>query len=367
MACPRLGGILWSQAYEDEMIHAREKGETIARVLASLLATLLLWTVLPASRAEAGLSRVGPVDQSTGFPDWIEDENGLRLTPCLTRSNCSVAPPDADRPPSTPENIGDRVTYWSATATMATNGGGSASLVLTTRGGFMPHAKPTDGAQQIVNSIRIRADNLEPGATYEVTHPYGVETFTDVAGGARGIDFTEDVGCLQAPCGDFATTLNGRVGPWLVWDTAADEPPSGYVGDPSRTHGVAGSPMTGADGSPQDYFEIRGPNVGGPGRDTVRTDLFSVEGKVSGLAAFASPVGGHHGTGPTVSLTASDPQAEIFYTTDGKIPTGESTPYTKPFRVEETTTVKFLALGPGDATGERRQSPVFAETYEIEE
>ena len=125
--------------------------------------------------------------------------------------------------------------------------------------------------------------------------------------------------------------------------------------------------MTDADGTPQDYFKIEGPNVGGPGEDVVRTDLFSVEGKVSGLAAFASPGGGQQAAGQPVSLAASDPRAEIFYTTNGETPTPDSTPYTKPFRLEETTTVKFLALGPAGPKGERERSPVFTRAYDIEE
>lgn len=342
------------------MIHMGEMSGAFAKVLVSLLAALLLCTVLPASRAEAGLSRVGTVDSETGLPAWLEDEDGLRLTPCLSGPECSDGPPEAGRQPSTPGNIGDRVTYWSATATVPTNAGGSASLVLATRGGTAPRA------EQLVNSIRIRVDNLDPGATYEVTHPYGVETFTDVEGGARGIDFTEDVGCLQGPCGDFATALNGRVGPWLVWDAAEGRPPAGHVGDPSRPHEVTGSPMTDADGDPQDYFEIEGPNVGGPGVNVVRTDRFSVEGNVSGLAAFAAPRGGRYGGGRSVTLTASDPRAEIFYTTDGTTPTPESAPYEGPFHLEETATVEFVALGPAGPAGERERSPVFTETYEIE-
>ncbi|QIN84922.1 hypothetical protein GBA63_21440 [Rubrobacter tropicus] len=349
------------------MTHAQVKAKAAVRILASLMAALVIWTAAPASRAEAGLARVGPVDQNTKFPGWIEDEKGLRLAPCLSPPNCSTTLPEEDRPPSTPDNIGDRVTYWSATASLNTNGGGDASLELATRGGFMPHSKPIDGAQQVLNRIRIRADNLKPGATYEVTHPYGAETFTNVRGGRRGIDFTEDVGCLQAPCGDFATTLNGRVGPWLAWDTAAHNPPAGYVGDPSTPHEVTGSPMTDADGNPQNYFEIEGPNIGGPGVDVVRTALFSVEGKVSGLTAFASPAGGSPGKARSVSLTASDPRAEVFYTTDGTEPTGESTPYTRPLRLEKTTTVKYLALGPPDEKGERERSPVRTETYEIQD
>lgn len=345
------------------MFEAQERGRAVSTVLTTFLTVLLLLVLLPAPRAEAGLAGVGPVDPDTEFPVWMEDESGLRLAPCFDGPNCSKAVPDDRRPPSTPDNIGDRITYWSATAALETNGGGSASLELATTGGFMPHENPTENAQQIVNRIKIRADNLRPGATYEVTHPYGVETFTNVAGGPRGIDFTEEVGCLQAPCGDFSTALNGRVGPWLTWDTAGNKPPAGYVGDPSILHKVTGSPMTDAGGNPQDYFKIEGPDVGGPGVDTIRTALFSLEGKVSGLAAFASPAGGTHDTARLVSLTASDPRAEIFYTTDGTNPTQKSTPYTEPFRIKNTTTLKFLALVPN----ETRRSPVFTETYEMTE
>lgn len=345
------------------MFEAQKRGRAVSTVLTTLLAVLLLWVLLPPPRAEAGLARAGTVDQDTGFPAWMEDESGLRLAPCFGGPNCSTAIPDDQRPPSTPDNIDDRVTYWSATATLETKGGGSASLELATTGGFMPQENPTEDAQQVVNRIRIRADNLRPGATYEVTHPYGVETFTNVAGGPRGIDLTEEVGCLQAPCGDFSTALNGRVGPWLTWDTATGEPPAGYVGDPFIPHKVAGSPMTDAGGDPQNYFKIEGPDVGGPGVNVIRTALFSIEGKVSGLAAFASPAGGPHDTARSVSLTASDPRAEIFYTTDGTNPTRKSTPYTEPFRIKTTTTIKFLAIRP-DKT---QQSPIFTQTYEISE
>ena len=67
----------------------------------------------------------------------------------------------------------------------------------------------------------------------------------------------------------------------------------------------------------------------------------------------------------SVSLTASDPRADVFYTTDGTVPTRQGTPYTGPFRVEETTEVRFIALGPADPAGERPRSPILERTYEI--
>lgn len=346
----------------------RDAERTSATLLAAVFA-LLLWCAFSSVPAEAELSRAGTVDPDTGFPSWLEDTGGLRLEPCLTFGRCTIPRPDARRPPSTPDNIGEGIVYWSARAEMPTNDGGSASLELSTRGGFAPSTRPQDGAQQVSNRIRIRVDNLEPGATYEVTHPYGTETFTDVEGGPRGIYFTEDVGCLQAPCGDFETALNGRIGPWLVWDAPGAKtggPPAGYVGDPSEPHPVSGSPITDENGNPQNYFKIEGPNVGGPGVDVVKTNLFAVEGKVSGLTAFADPQGGLHEGARTVTLTASDPRAEIFYTTDGTEPTEESIPYDDPLLISETTTLKFVAALPANSADDGRLSPVLTENYTIE-
>lgn len=291
------------------------------------------------------------------------------MEPCFTGANCSATVPDPSRPPSTPDNIGDHVVYWSASATMPTRDGGQAMLRLTKRGGFLPSGEPALGAQQVVSRISIQVDNLVPGETYRVTHPYGVETFSNVDGGHRSIDFTEDVGCVQAPCSDFAARLNGRLDPWMVWDTLGARtggPPLGYVGDPATPHRVIGSPFSDTEGNRQNYFEIEGPDVGGDGVDTVRTNLFAVEGKLAGLAAFANPKGGLYKGDQTVTLAASDPAAEIFYTTDGTEPTAKSTPYEGPLDVTSSTTLKFVALGKAGSTDDGPRSPVATETYHLD-
>lgn len=323
-----------------------------ARLVWLAAALLVVSLVMPSSPARAELSRAGPVDPDTGLPRWLEDETGLRLRPCSPDARCE----NSDTPP------GGDVTYWSATATVPTDDG-SASLVLGTRG------EPADRGSLVFGRIRISAGGLEPGATYTVKHPYGTETFTSAAGG-RSIDFTEEVGCLQAPCGDFSVALNGRVGPWLTWDTlgaSGGAPPRGYIGGPVP-HRVHGSPVIDESGEPQNYFEIKGPDVGGPGDDTVKTDLFVVEGRIPGLTAFARPGSGSYETGQEVTLTASNPEGEVFYTTDGSEPTEDSTPYEKPVSITEDTTLKFIALGPDGPEGsedDRRSSPVRTSTYTI--
>ena len=320
----------------------------------ALLLALSLWATVFAGAAEAKLARAGPIDPDTGFPSWFEDAKGLRLEPCSAGTNCS-APTSGDD--------GGRLVYWSAAATTRTHDGGHASLVLSTRGGDL-----RSGGRYVFNRIQITADNLVPGETYTVTHPYGTETFKDVEGGDLGIDFTEDVGCLQTPCGGFATALNGRVGPWLTWDTLGvpvGGPPAGYIGDASTPHAVVGSPLTDKSGEQQNYFEIRGPDIGGPGDDRVRQDLFTVEGKIARLTAFASPRGGLYAGSKSVTLAASDPDAEIFYTTDGPEPTTHSTRYDGPISVADKTTLKFMAVGPAGSERDQRRSPVFTETYTV--
>ena len=355
-----------------EAVPARARSRTgrsrIRVLLISLFAILFilwLWSTVLAGTAQAELARSGPVDADTGFPAWFEDTEGLRLEPCFAGPNCSTPAPDVGRRPATPGNIGGRVVYWSAAAELQRNNGVDASLVLSTQGNFVPAGEPTDGTQHAFNRVMITADNLKPGATYRVIHPYGTETFTDVKGGSRGIDFTEDVGCLQAPCDGFATTLNGRVGPWLTWNTIGapvGRPPAGYIGDASTPHKVVGSPVTDASGNQQNYFEIRGPDVGGPGVDLARTPYFAVEGKIARLTAFASPKGGLYTGARSVTLAASDPEAEIFYTTNGAEPTPDSARYDSPISVTDRATLKFIAVVPGE---DGKQSPVFTETYAV--
>ena len=114
------------------------------------------------------------------------------------------------------------------------------------------------GQQVAFSRLRIRIDDLPPGASYHVVTPYGER---DVEADDRGRVFvTEDQGCLAPPCG-FESALGGPVGPFLRWDSGA---PEGYVGDPNVVHTVTGSP-TG-----QNFFSVTGADIGGPGVDVIR-------------------------------------------------------------------------------------------------
>jgi Chitobiase/beta-hexosaminidase C-terminal domain/Abnormal spindle-like microcephaly-assoc'd, ASPM-SPD-2-Hydin/Bacterial Ig-like domain len=81
-----------------------------------------------------------------------------------------------------------------------------------------------------------------------------------------------------------------------------------------------------------------------------------------GLAVMASPGGGPFNTAQAVRLTASDPAATIYFTTDGTTPTTASPQYTgTPITIDATTTLQYMAV---DAQG--TQSPVGTQTYTID-
>jgi len=236
---------------------------------------------------QAELARVGPINPAFGYPDWYQDKTGLVLDICipnatdLLNGNCLLLPadiPNPNLPESFPNNFSEEHFYWNATSLMTVAGGGRASLILAVEAAFGT-GPVLDGDQVVFSRVRVVVDIPEPGGTYTVTHPYGVEVFPNVKPGPRGIFFTEDIGLVP---GDFSRVLSGRVGPFL---TAADSlgnplPPvvlpggNTFLADPNFDTFVTGSPFG------TNYFRIEGPNIGGPGINMIETQLFSLMGKV---------------------------------------------------------------------------------------
>jgi hypothetical protein len=347
----------------------RGKTSMLAVLLACLAALLAALALAPQAKAE--LSAVGPVNPDTGFPFWYEDANGLRLDLCLDGPpNCLAAPADLVAPEG-------EAFWWQAESTA-----GPGLLVLAQEAAYIG-----DGAGQEMAFSRIRfvaRSGLEPGATYTVTHPYGTDTYTANDEGAvpanRG---TEDIGCEVAPC-DFGLATTSRLGPFLTWDTfghpeLGTPPPAGFVGDAATEHKVVGSPLG------TNFFRIEGPGVNteptdacptvdGPISDCVESDLFTVQGKIHGVTAFANPKGGTFNTNQSVSLTASDPAAQIRYTTDPALTDADiatsgtvfdpANPIlmSTPANSSMTRTLRYLAIDP--ATGE--PSSLLKQTYTID-
>jgi len=220
---------------------------------------------------------VGPIDPRIGFPLWYRDELGVRLTTCLDNSGFCVLPEDGFDPLAPMSvttanlNFPGEAFYWYAEAEMNSNNGGRARLVIAKENAFTTEEAAV-GNQINFERIRVRIDELTPGATYTVTHPFG--TMSLVADDEGSIDTTEDLGCGAAPC-DFRASLDGKISRFLKWDPAfAPAAPAGYLGDPAVTHRVTGSPFN------TNIFKVDGPNVGGPGVNTIQTNMFTLAGKL---------------------------------------------------------------------------------------
>lgn len=254
-------------------------GAAVAALVLSLLA----------GSANAALQSVGPVDPVIGFPDSYTDTNGLQLTLCLDQTPlCLSQPPDSTQPafvnpqaPVPPDaitdaNFPDEAFYWSASSTMPTNNGGQALLVMALEGAFA-NGPVAAGEQITFARFRFRIDNLVAGKTYTIIHPFGRDKFVATAAGRRGINVTLDLRSCFMPGSpsEFGVPVNGRIGPFLVWDPALQPTaPAGFIGDPAINHRVVGSPLD------TNFFRINGPNIGGPGINSITTRLFSVSGKV---------------------------------------------------------------------------------------
>jgi hypothetical protein len=123
------------------------------------------------------------------------------------------------------------------------------------------------------------------GATYQITHPYGTLSLvaqSDNKGGGE-INYTDDQGCVGPPCGDFRNTLSGFVGDQSatsmnfltrVGFDPATAAAGTEIGNPLTPTAVVGSPFD------TNYFEMVGPDAGGPGVDVFREDRSTIEGQV---------------------------------------------------------------------------------------
>jgi hypothetical protein len=221
---------------------------------------------------------VGPTSPDNGFPVWYKDSNNLSVGLCLDvdvpQCNLGAAGlPDPTQPVSFPDNFPDETFYQLAQSTITLPGGATAVLNDNLEAAFNT-ATPQDGQQITFGRVRIRLTTPTTGH-YVITHPYGVDAFDVTDTATRNINFTEDVG-IGAP-GDFKGALGSRVNPFLRWDTGLIKGPDGasYLGDGVTAHAITGSDLG------TNFFRIDGPDIGGPGINTIQTNLFTLQGRVA--------------------------------------------------------------------------------------
>src|SRR5437867_10107859 len=247
----------------------------------TVVACVMLTATLASAQQAQGLTAVGAPDPANGYPKWYIDRNGVQLAPCLVTpadDPCALAGtfPNPAAPIVFPTNFPDEFFYMGATARIDGIGGvGRADLGYALEGAFggaTGTAADGAGAQIVFARFRLRVTaGLVPGETYTMTAPYGTQSFVAAATGT--INFTSDQGCAAAPCNFASLLTNTNVGPFVRWD-ATSAPPAGFIGQPAVDHGITGSPFG------NNFFRLTGPNVGGPGVNTVQTNLFSITGRL---------------------------------------------------------------------------------------
>jgi len=333
------------------------------RLSKSLLGAASIAALVPTGLASAqGLAAVGPTSADNGFPEWYSDNNTLQLDLCLTDpvlclldGAVSLSNPGAPFP----DNYGGTFppeAFWNlCEASMPTNNGGQALLVIALEAAFVNEV-PAAGDQVAFARVRIRVDNLIAGSNYTVTTPVGIFNFVAANAGVRGINFTDDVG-VDTP-GVFTGALGGAIGPFLMWDSGLpilDAQGREYIGNPAIDHTITG----GQNGI--NLFRIQGPSVGGPGVNSIETNLFAVLGLKSVPAEPpAAPVAAFNsapnaGTAPLlVSFTdtsTGDITARLWDFGDGATSTLQNPTHSY---AAGTYTVSLTVTGPGGSDAETK-------------
>jgi hypothetical protein len=248
------------------------------------LAVLVISTSAPFAQAQA----VSASKDANGFPLWYEDANHVRVQPCLDPAdpNCIVLADaffDPAQPEVFPTNFPGEFFYFVADSDKVITPGcpaagiapGTALTRVAMEGSFVTGA-PFPGDQIAFARIRIVVKGgLCPNTQYQFTHPYGTEIVTtDAFGGvvANKKGFTEDIGCLGAPC-NFSQALTSRVFHGFLVSANA---PAGYLGDAVTLATVTGGT--------NNFFRIQEMN----GNVVAETSLFTVSGKLAG-PLYASP------------------------------------------------------------------------------
>jgi hypothetical protein len=271
--------------------------QSIRSALVLIIAVLFLSM---GASAYAALSAVGPTDPANGFPTFYQDTNGTALVPCLVENaadpvnnpfcslltDCGVGqvPPacfDPAQPVVFPANFPSEFFYWIADSDPINVGPSltaKAILRVALEGTFL--ARPF-GVGDGITFLRInlkKMSGLSPSSTYTVTHPFGSFNFeTDAAGntvtGLAGQAFRTEDGCGGAPCA-FTQLLPAPttgVGPFLK--AVSPAPAAGFIGNPAITQTVTPGPNG-------NIFKIDGPNIGGPGINTIQTNLWALAGQI---------------------------------------------------------------------------------------
>lgn len=203
----------------------------------ALLPLLTLATTAEAQLPQVGLSSRGGVEPVGGYPLYYEDANGLRLQLCQDPNVCLFALPNPALPLTFPTNFPDEQFYWAVAGDMAGTGGASVFYENALEAAFL-NGVVVQGEQAVFTRFRLRANGLQANTAYQVTWPYGTQSFTTDNLGE--INFTDDVGFAAL---QFDLALAGNVGPFLTPVGFNSRQPGVFIADANILVPVQGSPL----------------------------------------------------------------------------------------------------------------------------
>jgi len=258
-----------------------------------LLASAIMGALTPAAYAACPADGAkpffaAPVDPVNGFPMYVEDSQGLALAPCTNPNFCFFDPVIPGNTFSETIGFGAEDFWWLADTTITTAGGLDALIVMGAELAFNT-PDPEPGEQFPFTRLRLRMDIATPGI-YTITHPFGEETYVLPTAGTKVVNDSFDI--ELAP----NRVNQGRVSPWLTWDTYPTDPAldtnnngvADYVGITGVAHAVKGAPCG------NDFFRISAVGLDGitpiaidpddadgdGDTSSITQNLFSVQGRV---------------------------------------------------------------------------------------
>ena len=214
----------------------------------SLLAAAMLGVFATSARAACPADGAtpffaAPVDPNNGFALYVEDSQGLALALCLNANVCFFDPVIPGNLFSEQIGFGAEGFWWLGESSIVTAGGLDALIVMGAEAAFLNEV-PDPAETFPFTRLRIRVDIPTPGI-YTITHPYGQETYVLPAAGVRAINDSFDIEFMPN------AVNQGRVAPWLTWDTYPTDPAldllgndgvADYIGDINVPHAIKGSP-----------------------------------------------------------------------------------------------------------------------------
>ena len=215
-----------------------------AATLSVLLAASALATMAPSQALDR--TGVGPRDPTrVGLPAYYTDDSGVALQLCIdgtARCGNATLMRDGAGGPGVGDGPDGEGFYWVATTSLSSPGL-TLDIEFAAEAAWFNRRSP-----MTFDRLRIRGHSNTAGNIL-VTTPYGNVTVTaDDPIEQRNVNFTEDIGCVIAPCNFRAmTTVAGRhITSWIT----ANNPPPGYLGNAvtAQPANVAGDPATASAG-----------------------------------------------------------------------------------------------------------------------